>query len=317
MFGSLGYTVRTLTALICSPRIDQVPVTVNYNHNSTSQKITGVHVRGEPQSFQNSTSGSRTLDSNLIQSMDIGYVPFSVDVLGDYYDSFFNHLLARPNGYRREDLLGPENTENLTRAVTEDYVDYVRHVIDRKMRATDQSATSNLLSAVDADGAPLPSSINAEINATYSTQVTHLVVDRISKLILQILIAVMTALSLTGFMLVKVRGTLPRDPCSIGSTMAFLAESQLCDRASGIIPEGAENMSEKELRKVFDGWVFSLGWWSTGTSVVGGKGSGSGRESPQSLKDNDSSARLTFTTVALDEKRFGVDVGKAETGLSK
>jgi hypothetical protein len=83
---------------------------------------------------------------------------------------------------------------------------------------------------------------------SYSADVTHLVIDGTSKLILQVLFATMSGLSLLDFLLVKIRGTLPRDPCSIGSTLALLADSQLCDRELGVIPQNAEHMSESQLR---------------------------------------------------------------------
>ena len=67
----------------------------------------------------------------------------------------------------------------------------------------------------------------------------------------------MTFFSLIGFILVKIRGTLPRDPCSVGSSMSLLADSQLCYPGAGILPEDAQHMDEKELIKLFDGWVFS------------------------------------------------------------
>lgn len=115
--------------------------------------------------------------------------------------------------------------------------------------------------------------------------IPRLAIHRRSRIILQILLAVMTVFGFLGYALVKLRGTLSRDPCSIASTMAFLAGSQLCDRRAGIIPHGAEFMSDQQLKRVFDRRVFSLGWWMIGEG-----------EAP---------------AVATDHARFGVDVGES------
>lgn len=62
----------------------------------------------------------------------------------------------------------------------------------------------------------------------------------------------MPVLTFIGFLLVKIRAVRPRDPCSIGSTMALLADSQLCDPGACILPEDAQHMNESELVKLFD-----------------------------------------------------------------
>lgn len=167
------------------------------------------------------------------------------------------------------------------------------------MRAGRHTSADPLLSAVN-DGASKPSSANSTINGTYSVQITHLVIDQTSKLALQIVLGAMAVLVLTGFCLVKIRDTLPRDSCSIGSTMGFLADAQLCDQDSSIIPEGAEYMDEKQLKDVFDGWVFSLGWWGMDNPAA----------ERTALNTTQDSIRLR---TKQDGKGFGIDVGRAGT----
>lgn len=312
VFGSVtgnSTTDRNLTALVCSQGINHVPVTLDYSVNSTLLQITRMRVRGEPKSVRDITSLSRTFGYRLHDFMETSFLPFSANLTDTLYDSFFNHFFLRVDGHKREDLVGPENTEKFIQAVTQDYNEYLRLVINQKLRAGYGSSVDQFLSAVD-DSSTQPSSHDSMTNGQYSAQVTHLVIDGTSKLVLQILLAAMTAFSLVGFMLVKIRGTLPRDPCSIGSTMAFLAESQLCDRGSRVIPQGAEYMGEKQLRKVFDGWLFSLGWWQISSPVAEERGLKDTQESRDSGKTI-GGASPTVTMVMRDRKRFGVDVGKA------
>jgi hypothetical protein len=170
------------------------------------------------------------------------------------YDSFFNHIILRPDGYAYNTLEGVENEWLLIRAVTEDYNEYLRHIIHRNIRSGKQSSAVDLLSATNDSSSA--ESFQSTITGLYSAEITHLIIDATSKLVLQVLLATMTVLSVIGFLLVKIRGTLPRDPCSIGSTMALLADSQLCDPGAGILPEDAQHMNESQLLKEFDGWVF-------------------------------------------------------------
>lgn len=81
---------------------------------------------------------------------------------------------------------------------------------------------------------------------------------------------------LVAFLLMDTRKVLKLNPCSTAGMASLLAGSELVAN----IPDGAEWWSDEELMKhpTFDGWVFSLGWWP----VLGG------------------------------EKRFGVDIGRAD-----
>jgi hypothetical protein len=115
----------------------------------------------------------------------------------------------------------------------------------------------------------------------------------------------MALLSLASYLLVKIDGTLPRNPCSIASTMAFLAGSQLCDRDAGIIPQGAEYMTDGQLKEAFDGWVFSLGWWQKEEASV------------ESEEPNDGESTLGDRDVPDEAQegqrtpgRFGINVSK-------
>ncbi|KAM0552407.1 hypothetical protein ACHAPJ_007967 [Fusarium lateritium] len=271
-----------------------------------------MHARGASTGVripQNHKSKARPLGYKLEGFLNADLKPFTTDSSAVSYDSFLNHLLLRPKGYSSDHLAGPRNVNKFVLAVTQDYTEYLRHVINRKLRAGDQSSGVDLLST--AEDSPAKSlSRYSMITGTYSAKVPHLIVNGTSKLVLQVLLATMTVLSVIGFALVKIRWTLPRDPCSIGSTMALLADLQICDRGSGINPDTAQYMSENQMKRVFDGWVFSLGWWSSGSSVAPSLTS-------EDIQGSDTGRKLasgTGITVMQSEKRFGNDVGKASWG---
>ncbi|KAM0190679.1 hypothetical protein ACHAPI_009205 [Fusarium lateritium] len=309
IFGSVTRNItidKNLTAVVCSQGIRQVPMRGTYNGNPALGKIDSMHTQGQYMRVKSGTAKAYTLGYKLEGFLNANLLHYSANMSTESYDSFFNHLLLRPKSYSREDLSGPRNAHKFVQAVTGDYNEYLRHVIDRNFRAGDRNSDVNLLSATE-DSSAESSSTQSMISGRYSAEVTHLVIDKTSKLILQVLLATMTILSLTGFSLVKIKGTLPRDPCSIGSTMALLADSQICDPGSGIIPEAGQHMSESQLRRAFDGWVFSLGWWSLGSSVAPSLD----LDSYQSPDTAQKVVSGTVTTIKQREKRFGVDVGKA------
>ena len=258
LFGTVqrygGAIDSTLTALICSQTIRQMPVRVTYNGNPGLGNIDKVQKQGDYKMVQNDTK-AHTLGFKLGGFLNESLLPFPRSTTyQSTYDSFFDHIVRRPDGNARNTLEGVKNEWLLIRTVKEDYNEYLRHVIHRNMRAGSQSSAVSLLSATNDSSA---GSFQSTTTGLYSAEITHLIIDPTSKLILQILLAAMTVLSSIGFLLVKIRGVLPRDPCSIGSTMALLADSQLCDPGAGILPEDAQHMDESELVKVFDGWVFS------------------------------------------------------------
>ncbi|KAH7205624.1 hypothetical protein BKA60DRAFT_466459 [Fusarium oxysporum] len=317
LFGQMGSNDTSdwnMTALVCTQGLEQVPVTVTYKGNPSLREINEQH----PQKLElekawrwvNGTSKSKAFGYQPGRFLDADLTPFPIDepdtrTFDEDDDPFFDHLLHGPNRIVRESLLGPSNTEKLIRAVQRDYSEYMRHVIDLNFRANSSNAHDDLISAEALPNAR-PSSVATEITGTTSAQVTRLAIHTTSKLLLQILLGLMALLSLASYLLVKIDGTLPRNPCSIASTMAFLAGSQLCDRDAGIIPQGAEYMTDGQLKEAFDGWVFSLGWWQKEEASV------------ESEEPNDYASTLGDRDVPDEAQegqrtpgRFGVDVGRA------
>jgi hypothetical protein len=84
-------------------------------------------------------------------------------------------------------------------------------------------------------------------------------------------------------------------------------------------------MNEKQLKKAFDGWVFSLGWWPHSAAPSDDVTSSRGHESITTIGEtiveesqeschSGRTSESTFRTVTMpsnDGKRFGVDIGKA------
>ncbi|RBR10785.1 uncharacterized protein FIESC28_09316 [Fusarium coffeatum] len=303
-FGTVNNTWamgRNLTGLVCTQGINRIPVRIGYDEDPSLGQISTLQRLGEPRAIRNGTEGPQTLGYNL-KSFVASNLPYLEKDDGQYqYDTFFNQLIRRPGGYRREDLLGPGNVKNLIKVVTADYCELMRHVINRNFRASNESS-SDILSASESSSTD-PQTL---ITGSYSATVTHLIVDPTSKLILQILLATMTGLSFIGFALVRIRGTLPRDPCSIGSSMALLAGSNLCDPNARVIPSGGEYLSDSQLSQALEGWVFSLGWWQKEVPDDNSETCDSGSANQERNLDE------RMIEVDQRDRRFGIDIGKQD-----
>ncbi|KAM0425595.1 hypothetical protein ACHAPT_009126 [Fusarium lateritium] len=259
-----GKSIKTwnLTALVCSQGIEQIPATITFKGDSSLGEIDAqqppVLSQSKARSWRNGTAA--TLGYKLKGFLDAHltfFTPQNRDLGQTRQDSFFDQLISGPGGHARDELLGPNNANRLIKAVKEDHEEYMRHVIDANFRAGSDSNRSSLVRASGGTSLSTPSGANTEIVGTVSQAVTRLAIHPTSKLILQVLLGSMMILGLVGYCLVKLRGTLPRNPTSIASIMSLLAGSQLCDPNAGIIPEGAGLMSDEKLKKAFNGW--SLG----------------------------------------------------------
>lgn len=103
----------------------------------------------------------------------------------------------------------------------------------------------------------------------------RIVQGRTSTRVLQgLLSAILLSVLITIFTL-KIKKVLPQNPCSIAAVASLMFDSELLN----ILSEDKQQLSQKALFRVLDGYVFSLGWW-------GG--------------------------VTNPRRRLGIDVGRAE-----
>ncbi|KAH0420827.1 hypothetical protein CcaCcLH18_13788 [Colletotrichum camelliae] len=293
LFGKLGsrtttgvLDTRNLTALFCSQGIEEFPATVTYMGNPEDIHLGDVRFHPEKsRAIHNEMDNGTSFNfrPKLWFWKALTYMPSAYnDGIHFNNDEFFDHVMFGPESLSLEDLVGPENIQNLTNAVSHNYREFIAHILDHNFR----------------------SEIWTPINGVSWQITTRISIHRTSKVVLQALLAAMTVLGLIGYKLVKLRGTLPRNPCSIASTMGFLADSQLCDPDAGIIPADAGTTSERELGQSLGGYVFSLGWWEE----VGDKS----KNTTASPRDGELGEPGVVGESEVSRRRhFGIDVGQA------
>jgi hypothetical protein len=162
------------------------------------------------------------------------------------FDQFVDPLVWGRDSVPATELL--TNPEHLVERVDEVYGIVMAQLYNRKARV--ELATPDT---------------QAVLNGTIFTKNKYRVVQSlISTRILEAVLAAMFVCCAIAFSIIKPKGLLPQNPCSIGAAASFLAGSKILDRS--VIPKGSEFLSDKDMVKegLFKGLRFRLGWWSEG-----------------------------------------------------
>ena len=284
-----------VTVLMCSQLLQQVDVRATYfgsslQHPNVSADPAPTLDESSIQHLTNGTVGVDTFPYRVKPYLQDNLTSFPQSRLGSV-DKFTEHLVFGPNGTSLDDLIGTANEQNFMQAVQTLYARYMCLVIDMRFRVP-------VTAEMRAD--PQQESLLAE-GTSYSFS-SRLHLNTTSKLTLQIMLGAMFVLGTCTYLLTDLRGTLPREPYTIASRMAFLAGSDLCDGEQSHLPHDALWKSRKGLDQVLEGWLFSLGWWQQSNSSAS--------------EHAEATANKSDCDVVAEEmqrpRRFGIDVGVPE-----
>lgn len=188
-------------------------------------------------------------------------------------DGFMQAIVNGTDGIPGTEFVGPAGLPHLLNASNKLYSTYMAQAISANMR-----------NSTIPDGQALPT-YQANVANPYKQRLKQ---NNAPKITLQILLGLMSFCGIMAYVLMETKTVLPHNPCSIAGMATLLAGSEMCTRR--VIPDDADRMSERELQKagIFNGRVFSMGWW--GEEVPGSTLPGKGR-------------------------RFGIDVGRADKAI--
>ncbi|KAI0536518.1 hypothetical protein GGR58DRAFT_385720 [Xylaria digitata] len=243
------------TALFCYQEIQEVETYLSfwYDASNTDSPFTfgPSNIRSSPvvnestaTPLTNGTSGIESFHYRIERNFGQPIWDWKPDTTSYYLSPILSTILYGPDSIPPEDLLGASNLQRLQDAVSGLYNKYMVQVINSSIFRKPLDTSS---------GQP------RQLTGTVTTTVSRLKVNFISKLVLQILLATMVVLGGLGFWMTDVRGTLPRDPYSIASSMALFAGSEFCSRAR--LTPRAEWMRADEMKELLGDQRFSLGWW--------------------------------------------------------
>jgi hypothetical protein len=163
-------------------------------------------------------------------------------------DNFFRGVLFGKQPIPQTALVGAANRETVMNGIQGFYRRYMAQAISENMRVkhADSSQAQNF------------SGIAINHNNLRLFQ------NKASKLTLQVMLVFMLICGLLAFVLTGTKYILPHNPWTIAGKASLLAGSELCSESMRErTPPGALWMSDKELKEngVWQGWLFSLGWW--------------------------------------------------------
>ncbi|ETI21323.1 hypothetical protein G647_07669 [Cladophialophora carrionii CBS 160.54] len=222
-----------VTTMICYQEIQGLSANVTLRPNSTTIDPNHPPVVQESSVFLHenplaNNSGVNTFDfriqNNLAQEMTVfnggSGTPATNPSSTTTYDIFFQAVINGTAPHEPASLAGPDNQDVLVDAITRFYQIYMAQAISANMRAPVKSLS---------DSSRVLRRQSSSLTTTSPTTIDtpRLVQDMDSKLILQVLLGIMAALSASAYLLTKFHRVLPCNPCSIAGTMSLLAGSDL------------------------------------------------------------------------------------------
>ncbi|KIX95762.1 uncharacterized protein Z520_08470 [Fonsecaea multimorphosa CBS 102226] len=268
-------STENVTAMTCIQGLEEVHAETTFSISGGSYQITS-----EPKVDESSARWLQAFNSTYWFTGPNTFAEFNNrEAPTLLVDFFYSQVNYGPDGIPADELTGPNNTQRFIDATQRMYRRYMAQLINATMRRS--------LNETEAASAPQYQGSITGISRMRLKQ------NATSKLILQIFLGIMLVCGAFVYGRRNMRRVLPHCPWSIAGTMSLLAGSEIIDRK--IIPVGAEFMSDGELKRVFEGYVFSLGWWD----------------------DSDSTDRDgTSSPAGQKHKRFGIDIGKADANAS-
>lgn len=221
-----------VTTMVCYQEIMTVKANVTFRANSTRiDTERPPMVQGDtytvvenPASNDSVKSFDFRIENNLAQEMTLftgsNSTPAADPASTATLDIFFQAIIYGPDKTDPASLIGVENQAVFQNTVNSFYQLYMAQAISANMRQpSEANSTSRLIRRQ-----------NSNALATSPTTITHprLVQHKESKILLQVLLGLMTALAAAAWTTTKFRHVLPCNPASIAGTMALLAGSDLC-----------------------------------------------------------------------------------------
>ncbi|KAK8097607.1 uncharacterized protein PG998_013093 [Apiospora kogelbergensis] len=158
------------------------------------------------------------------------------------YDGFFALMLHPNNSVHAEELLGSQNQHRLQEEISSVYRRYMAQVASAKMRFP----TNN-------------SSKPETFGATWTNPNRGVLRQNIvSKIVLQVIVAVMFASGISAYLLIDTKTVLQRNPCTIAGMASLLVDSAICNgQLADIVSQDTDSVHSS----IWGSLTFSLGWW--------------------------------------------------------
>lgn len=270
-WGSISeHSIEHVAAMICDEHIEQIEVDATFRTPGYSVDTTAPPIPDESTRKPFSTAILETANDFLPDIPSTGN-----------FDNFFTSLVYGKDSIPASDLSSTDDDVKVSNAIQS---------LHKLIRAQQYSEVLRI---------PASPEIKARtLNGTV-TNPNHLrlIQNPISTRVLEALLGAMLICAIAAALLMDTRRVLPKNPCTIAAVASFIADAKFMDQHSGIIPEGAEWMSDKELERsgIFKGYKFRAGW-------IGGTEETPGKEKAAKTSVS-AGARFAIDIIDTDDSR--------------
>ncbi len=165
-------------------------------------------------------------------------------------DNFFSTLVTSPYAIPLEYLRDASKSEIVRDAII------FQHGIMRSQKMNDGSRVPPERTNALARGTDKSDAVAYSANVTEAIGKIHIVQDAASTRILQALLIAILVFSLGSWAIIPKTRILPREPTSIASVIALLADGNMFK----LLPTGWQLSEEKDIEGLFSGITFKMGW---------------------------------------------------------
>ena len=247
-----AWSVEYFSAFLCYPVIDHVEVDATFQIPDYTLSSPPHIIDGTTKPFSESYWVNYKLKGDLFSAFE------SLNITGvGAMNSFFQAIM-----YGKSALTG-EEMKNSTR-LAEAMNSFAGIFFAQQISANSRQPVAELLenqSGVPRD--PLP--------GTYTDPArSRLVQSELSTRLLQAILGALLLCVGVVYLTVDMRKVIPKAPGTIAAVLSLMADSRFLDEKEGLIPPGAELMSDAEWERegIWKGKLFRMGWWDEGEGRV-------------------------------------------------
>lgn len=182
------------------------------------------------------------------------FFPMSLNHIDEAFDPFLQTMVYGKDGVPRESLL---DRDTLIKQFTGTYRQWMAQWINTQMRV---DVMELALNSSNIAGGDLPTTILATDHDSGNLRVF---INNVAVRILQGLIGALLVCSIVIFFFVDMSRVLSKSVGTIAAVASLLAGSHFTDEASGLIPQGTEWLSDKEIKEkgLWNNERFKMAWW--------------------------------------------------------
>ncbi|KAH8166333.1 hypothetical protein CIB48_g1925 [Xylaria polymorpha] len=237
-------TIASISALVCNESFETVDVSTSFLGADLTIDPDNPPVPNEATARNSTATVEFNKYNNFLLYEDLQTGPHVM------LDNFFSTLIASPYAVPLEYLGDPSKSEIVRDAII------FQHGIIRSQQLSDRRRSPPEMTNALVGSTGKNDVVTYYANVTEAVGKIHVVQDVASTRTLQALLIAILAFSLVSWVIMPNTRILPREPMSIASVIALLADGNMFE----LLPAEWQLIEEKDIERLFSGITFKMGW---------------------------------------------------------